>query len=112
MQVDVLNGQNKSGKLSFTSADNLRYVDNIKMINMRINSMVISSKPTLIPDWRGSETTGHGRPRKEAKEVRLLAYVLMRMPNHATMYEPAIPKTVHSKMVMTCVAALPLKKPK
>ena len=40
----------------------------------------------------------HGRPRSDAKAVRLLANVFMRMPNHATEYEPRMPTTDHIRI--------------
>ena len=90
----------------------LSFGTNSRMTSIRISSMVMSSKPTLMPDWSGSFTTGHGLPCKEANDVRQLAHVLMRMPNHATAYEPPIPKIVHNRMSRMRLTGMEFKPPK
>ena len=51
---------------------------------MKNSSTLTSSRPTLMPLRRGMLSTGRPSPFRLANAVRLLAVVLMRMPNHAT----------------------------
>ena len=54
-----------------------------------------------MPECKGKLITGYAFPFNEAKEVLALAYVLMRMPNHATENDPKIPKIDHNNMLRT-----------
>ena len=49
----------------------------------------------------GGRSFGNGFPASAANDVRLLANVLIRMPNHATPYEPAMPTRLHNKITAT-----------
>ena len=51
---------------------------------MKNNSTQTSSRPTLMPDCSGMDSVLSGLPFSAENAVRLLAVVLMRMPNHAT----------------------------
>ncbi len=73
-----------------------RFTNN-RMMTIITSSSEIRNRPIDIPDRSGIFTTSHGSPRSEANAVRQLAYVLMRMPYHATAYDPAIPTTANSK---------------
>src|SRR5258708_21850088 len=75
-----------------------RSLRNIRMQIMKNNSTATSSKPTLIPERRGMPSVASGLPFRAEKAVRELETVLMRMPNHATPYEPRIPRTEASKI--------------
>ena len=55
-----------------------------RMLIMKKSSTQTSSRPTLMPERSGMPTIAAGLPRNAANAVRLLAVVLMRMPNHAT----------------------------
>ena len=61
----------------------------------------MSNTPIDIPECKGKFITGYAFPFNEAKEVLEFAYVLMRIPNHATENEPTIPKIDHNKMFNT-----------
>ena len=67
-------------KLAPTSDDGM----NIKMAIMQNSSTLTSSMPIDIPDCSGIESVASALPARLANAVRLLACVLMRMPNQAT----------------------------
>ncbi len=79
---------------------------------MMNNSVEISSMPMEMPDFIGMAYTGNALPSKEANAVRLLASVLMRMPNQATPYEPAIPISEKTRMITTSAAERCCTRPK
>src|SRR5882762_139138 len=66
---------------------------NIRMQIMKNNSTATSSRPTLMPERNGMPSVASGLPLSAENAVRELATVLMRMPNHATPYEPRMPRT-------------------
>ena len=57
---------------------------NTRMQIMKNSSTHTSSRPTDMPDCSGMESVFRALPPSAAKDVRELATVLMRMPNHAT----------------------------
>ena len=57
---------------------------NTRMLIMKNNSTETSSNPMLMPDCSGMDNVRSGFPFSAENAVRLLACVLMRMPNHAT----------------------------
>src|SRR5260221_9345113 len=64
---------------------------NSRMTTIITSSSEIRNSPIDMPDRSGIFTTSQGSPRSDAKAVRQLAYVLMRMPYQATAYDPAMP---------------------
>src|SRR6266516_453961 len=74
---------------------------NIRMQIMKKSSTATSNKPTLMPDRNGMLSVASGLPLSAEKAVRELDTVLMRMPNQATPYEPMMPRTEQSRMIMT-----------
>ena len=57
---------------------------NARMQIMKNSSMATSRRPTLMPDFSGMRSVARALPRRAEKAARLLATVLMRMPNQAT----------------------------
>ena len=57
---------------------------NIMMAIMKKSSTLTRSMPIDMPDWSGIERVRMPSPCRLANAVRLLAWVLIRMPNHAT----------------------------
>ena len=76
------------------------------------SSVEISSIPMEMPDFIGMAYTGNDLPCSEAKAVRLLARVLMRMPNQATPNEPAMPTSEKARIRITSPAAICCTQPK
>ena len=70
---------------------------NSRMTTIITSSSEMRNSPTLMPARSGMLTTSHGTPRRLAKAVRQLAYVLTRMPYHATAYEPPMPTIENSR---------------
>ena len=77
-----------------------------------ISSTQMSSTPMLMPACSGISYTASGLPRSDANAVRLFANVFMRMPNHATPYEPRMPSTENARIVSTRPAFMCWRKPK
>ncbi len=57
---------------------------NMRMQIMQASSTQTSSRPMLMPACSGMNSVLSESPLSEANAARLLAVVLMRMPNHAT----------------------------
>ena len=74
---------------------------NIRMQIMKNSSTATSNKPTLMPERSGMPRVASGLPCSAENAVRELATVLMRMPNHATPYEPRMPRTEQRRMTIT-----------
>src|SRR5580698_4762591 len=85
---------------------------NIRMQIMKNNSTATSSNPTLMPERSGMLKVPSGLPLRAEKAVRELATVLMRMPNHATPYEPRMPRMEQSRMMITLPMLLPSSSPR
>ncbi len=69
--------------------------------NMQIikNSSTLTRRsPTLIPDVRGILTTSTGFPVRDVNAVLEFAHVLILIPNHATPYEPRMPRMEESRI--------------
>jgi len=66
---------------------------------MMKSSIEMSTMPMDMPDFMGMACRGRGRPRNAAKAVREFAKVLMRIPYHATAYEPAMPSNEKATMM-------------
>jgi hypothetical protein len=71
------------------------------MTSIIISSTLIRTIPIDMPDFIGIRCIGSGRPRREANAVREFANVLTRMPNHATEYEPAMPRRLKAMTTAT-----------
>ncbi len=85
---------------------------NSRIPSIMISSTQISMTPMLMPDWIGISYTGRGLPLSDANAARLLANVFMRMPNHATLYEPRMPRTENARIVTTRPASMCCSTPK
>ncbi len=79
----------------------------IRMLIMKNSSTQTSSRPTLMPERSGMPSVASGSPLSAENAVRELATVLMRMPNHATPYEPRMPSTEAARITITLKATLP-----
>ncbi len=77
------------------------------MMSISSSSSEISTMPTDMPDRAGMSWRPHFSPLRAACEVRELANVLIRMPNHATPNEPAMPTSEKRRMTAICHAAIP-----
>ena len=71
----------KPMKLAPTSSDGM----NIMIPIMKNNSTLTKSMPIDMPDCSGIAKVFRASPRRLANAVRLLARVLIRIPNHATL---------------------------
>ncbi|OPY73466.1 MAG: hypothetical protein A4E64_02549 [Syntrophorhabdus sp. PtaU1.Bin058] len=72
---------------------------NTRIQIMKKSSTLTRRSPTLMPEVRGILTTSTGFPVSDAKAVLEFAMVLILMPNHATPYEPRMPKIEHTSMI-------------
>jgi len=85
---------------------------NSRMMSIMISSTQIRSTPMLMPACSGISYTWSGLPLSDANAVRLFAYVFMRMPNHATEYEPRMPTIDHMRMSATLATVMCWSTPK
>ena len=85
---------------------------NTRMQIMKKSSTETSNSPTLMPLFSGIPSTGSEAARKLAKAARLFAVVLIRIPNHATPYDPRIPSTLAAKIMATSPPDLCSRMPK
>ena len=85
---------------------------NLSTVIIISNSTLMRSTPMLMPDWVGISETARGLPFSAAKAMRLLAMLLINMPNQATMNDPVIPMTDQARIRATVGASLWLRNPK